>query len=456
MPEHLPSRKNVLQSAEATGSADSSGKNQEILDDPPSDSIRERAIKQAKSHEQIEAQERLVAEHELERKLSNLELMLGNSDENEEFLGLRNAIQTKEDVVSIEQQVSSLHIELLSKGGSSKDILAKLISAFYGNPEVSTWVNNWKNFLRLHDFATTKPPAERKAITSIIATADFRSSTSFTETLVKIKESEDISIATKREITQKFDPSHITSIKDMDLQLKKIKKAQRHIRQELSSYKAENDKIALKKRNKIKQLKALPLDDPKRKKLEREVQNLQDQEERVMKQVTSLEAARKTDISFELRPNYHVELSKDGTRSIRYQDYPFTIPLPSNTLPFQGRKNIRSLNTAFVFIPLHTAGMTDILYRPPLKSGVVPSKQHRDMTHFILSHLGYNDDVILSASDIHKLAKQLATLSSQAPTESGRYNLAELRIYDKFEDKVDMERLGEYLEMVREKGTDLG
>ncbi len=182
-----------------------------------------------KSCEKIESRDREYenADVDLENDISLLEISnenkLGLSVSQQKLnVQISQKLDNTEDI-SIAEEIKNYKEELLEQGKSQIEILTLLISKFENEESVSVWLDNWKNYQKLHNFAGSKPPAERRAIQNIIVNADFTSETAFSTSLAEISQSAEISTETKLEISREFGGSHIDSVDGMGFQLKQVK-----------------------------------------------------------------------------------------------------------------------------------------------------------------------------------------------------------------------------------------
>lgn len=439
---------------------------------------------QNKSREKIDNQEHSKADSDLENDIENLdkniittENLKGFIDEN--FAGNLEAFETaiiylnKQLIfsrnVSSEELISKLKIsisenkeistadkikntklELDKQGKSQIEILEILISKYENEEAVSTWVNNWKNFLKLHQFAENKPPIERQAIQKIIANADFTDENAFNTSLVEITNNAEISDKTKLEISREFNGANISSVAEVDNGLKLMKARKNEITQVLDNKKNKADTLNSELDNLETELKALPLDSPKRTEIETKIEQKKEILEKTETTIEKLDKENAKDVSFILREGIKAKLNNDGSRSIRILSEDFNIRLPSNRLPFTNTKNTRSVNLAFSYLALREQNIADVMFSPDLKNNSVPTKSQRKMAHTIFEALGIDDVKILSKEKIKQFKSDFALLTNSQDSKTNRECLIELGIYDVYSQNIDINKLKKCLKFIKE------
>lgn len=439
---------------------------------------------QRKSREKIEENEHKKVELDLEKEMCFTEI--SNENELNKFLennypnninakkishnyfqrqnelGLSVSVEVIENYIksqtednnelSAEDQIKNYKEELTKQGKSQSEILQLLIAEFEGNESISVWVENWKSYLKLYHLAESKPLAEKTAIFSIINKADFTSETAFSTSLVEISQSADISNETKLEISREFNGANVFSVDDMNYTLKEVKNHKEKIENAISTKSCEKSSLDLEIDTLEDELEKLPLDDPKRKELEAEINQKKEALEQTENEINQLEKEKPKDISFQLREGFSAKLNPDGSRSIKILAKDFAIKLPSNFLPLTTTKNLRAINLSFPYLALKNQNIADYIFSPNLDNNSVPSKSQRDIGHLIISTLGFDDKRILSEENIKQLNKDLSKLT--LGVGRGQENLIELEIYDISSQSIDKTRLAEVLKVVRE-GRDL-
>jgi len=431
-------------------------------------------------HKKIEEQERLSADLELEEnlsELSSLDLINKEYPNNEEALSIgkefieRNAlmgiIPTEKELeahisdklgngekLSQEDEIKALKNELESEGKSSTEILQNLISRYDNVPEVKTWVENWKNFLELHELAKSKSPTERKAIETIISNSDFTTENAFETALESISNNSEISAETKEEISLKF--GKITSVGGMDSTLNQLKDHKKGIEKAIS----EKGEIKESLEGEISDLKSkIENTEPfstERKELEKQLEAKTKNLKVAESEIRELQETIPKEISFPLREGFTAKLNSDGSRVIRIDGLNFDLKIPDNKMPFQGQKNMLAINLAFNYSALHMSGMEG-LFNPPLGSGDVPDKNHRILSGKILSNLGYPTDTILSNDHIKQLKDDLGILKQKGSNSTGMEDATALGIYDISTQEINMNRLTKCLSFIKQnRGKGIG
>ena len=401
---------------------------------------------QRKFHEEIDNQDSKRAEINLTNELS--------------FLGVSQSVKEKKQIkdndldvdkeLSIADQIKNYKEELTKQGKSQSEILSLLILNFENNEIVSKWIKSWRNFQKLHNFAETKPPAERQAIQKIISKADFTNESAFSTSLAEISQSAEISATTKLEIAKEFGGGvHIDSVDGMDYQLKQIKEHTQAIEEEIGLKSREKSSLDSEIENLEDELDTLPLDDPKRQELEGEIEQKKEVLEEIEITINDLKEAKPKNVSFQLREGFNSVLNPDGSRSIKIIDSDFLIKLPSSRWLFSDKKNMRAINLAFPYVALKNQNLAGILFRPNLENGSIPSKSQRDLGYLILSSLGYDDRKILSQENIKQLNKDLSMLNPKNG-KPGLENMIEIGVYDVASQSLNKIKLKKVLILVRE------
>ncbi len=301
----------------------------------------------------------------------------------------------------------------------------------------------------MHQFAETKPPAERKAIQNIISKADFTSENAFENSLIEISKSADISAQTKLEISREFDGANVFSVDDMDSTLKEVKSHKQKIQNAIDLKSSEKDSLKTEIVNLESKIEELPVEDPKRKEITKELEQKKESLRQTETEIESLESTKPKDISFQLREGFSAKLNPDGSRSIKINSLDFAIKLPSNFLPLTGTKNLRSINLAFPYFALKNQNIARFIFSPNLKNNDVPNKGNRKMGHLILDSLGIDDTKILSEENIKQLNVDLSRLTS-IPGKNGQECLIELGGFDIASQSLNKKRFAEVLKYVRE------
>ncbi len=445
MGEKLPKREGMLPYANSNEFADSLGENQSS----PTPQQPHFSLEQQQKQKKIALQEQENAENELDGKLDFFSEMIGEDVELGKKDEYEKVDETHVENYSVEDKIKVLNKKLRAEGKPLDEILKTLISRFGKEKSVSLWVKNWKNFLRLHEIAEKKPPAERAAIQQIIYKADFSSSSAFAASLKEIQASENISEATKLEISQEFGGGKVKSVKQMDRRLKKIQKEQKRVSQAIESKNAETENLKTEVSGLKKQLEDLSPNDQKRKMLEKEIREKKATLEETENAIKLLTETKK-DVSFTLREGITAKLNPDGSRSIIIDTESFEIRLPSNNLPLTSTKNVRSVNLVFPLRFLKSQNVEKEVFALPVRQNGVPSRAQRNMGHLILSSLGFHDSQILSEENILQLREDISRLCGSQKGKSGRDNLIALKIFDIKEDKLNKEKLREVLEFIKE------
>lgn len=369
---------------------------------------------------------------------------------------LPNEVRAKVDLklnetssLNKEEQIKKLKTDLQSQGKTSEQILKSLLEKFGDDTEIPVLVENWKNFLRLHELASSKSPKERRAIQRIISRADFTSQNSFTVSLNAIQSSVELSDQTKLEISMEFNGADVHSVSQMDSGLQFLKGQKQKINATLNKKVEQLNTLNSDIKNLRNKIEDLSPSDPKRKELEDQLSQKKDLLKNTKNHVELLEREGKRDIAFEIRSGFFAKLNSDSSRSLKIPEN-FSLKLPSNALPFTGIKNRRTVNLSFVCSPLIRFGILDEVFSPNLESDTVPMKVHRDMGHFILDALGIDDKQLLSESDISQLDKDLTRLTDSHGMKSSREHFVDLGIYNTIDQKLDKKQFKRALFFVKE------
>jgi len=393
--------------------------------------------------------------NDIAQKYFNEQISLGFSVDEEYLLRSINKLTNNEHELSTADKIKNFKEKLSQQGKSPTEILQTLIKE-YGNEEaVSTWVENWKSFLQLHELAENKPSTERQAIQNIIAKADFSNENAFTNSLSEIANSVEISTETKLEISHKFKGESVSSVGEMDSALKQLKSKKAKIEDAINEKKFEKTSLLSDIETMEDELKNLPMDDPKREKLKTNLIMKKQVLEQTVTTIADLETERPKEVSFTLRDGVSAKLNPDGSRCVEIGENKFTIQLPENAL-FMGRKNILSINLAFTYKILSQLGI-ETLFTPKLKNGEVPDKQQRLFGRQILNELGYKTDQILSQSSIFQLENDLGKLKQKGSNTTGMEDLEALGIWDISNQSVNENQFNSCLHFIREnRERDIG
>ncbi len=482
MQNNLENNSAMLRSADPERSADSLGENHVSLSlEQHNYRVNERIL-QRKSHERIEEKEHRKADSDLENDINNFsenivtigslhkfidDYYSGNMIAMEiaksylkrqndfgvdvsasELIDKIDSESSEQDELSTADRIKNYKEKFTLQGKSQTEVLQLLISKFENEEAVSTWVENWKNFLKLHQFAKSKPPKEQKAIQRIIAKADFTNENAFENTLAEISQNTDISTQTKLEISRKYDGANVFSVDDMDSTLKEVKNHKQKIEKAIDLKSRENDLREAEIDSLKSEIEELPFGDTKRQELELKLKQKTVALKHTKSVIENLKNANPKDISFQLREGFSAKLNPNGTRSIRINSVDFVIKLPSNFLPLTGAKNLWSINLAFPYLALRSQNIADDIFSPHLRNNDVPSKENRKMGHLILSSLGIDDTKILSEENIKQLNIDLARLTS-IPAKTSQECLIELGIYDIASQSLNKQRFIEVLKFMR-------
>jgi len=483
MPNNFEKNSATRKSDELKSSSDSLKENQDSLSIEQLKYREEQQKERSKSREKIDIQEHLKADIDLESDINNLgsnyitisnlkdfieENFAGNSEalnyakkhlERQAMFGAKvsknklvekiNQNIDKEDNISTADKIKNFKEQLLKEGKSPTVILQTLIAKFENEEAVSVWVDNWKNYLKLHQFAENKPPAEREAIQKIISKANFSDENSFDVSLIAIAQSTEISSKTKLELAREFGGSHIDSVDGMDYQLKQVEIHKKAVENQISVKSREKSSLDSEIESLEDELDTLPLDDPKRQELEEKIEQKKEILGQTENEIDRLEKGKPKDISFQLREGFLAKLNPDGSRSIKIDSAGFAIKIPSNRLPFTSTKNLRAINLAFPYLALKNQNIANTIFVPNLDNNSVPTKSQRDMGHLILSSLGIDDTRILSEENIKHLKKDLSVLTPKNG-KTGQENLIELGVFDVDSQSLDKGKLKKTLELTRE------
>jgi len=434
----------MLKSADPERSADSLIGNQASPSLEQLDYKEKRQKEQRKFHEIIDKKEHKKADEDLENKL----LTLGISVNKKEIEKTTNDSLHINKELSNEDRIKA-YTETIRQGKSQTEILSLLIAKFENEEAVSTWVENWRNFQKLHRFAESKSPKERKVIERIISKADFTSETAFSTSLLEIAQSKEISDETKLKISREFNGANVFSVNDFNNTLQEVKTHKQKIENAISTKSHEKEFLDSEINELKSKIEKLPLSDPKRQELEQKLEQKKTVLKQTESEIDSLEKAKPKNVSFQLREGVFAKLNPDGTRSIQLNSRDFAIKLPSNFLPFTDMKNMRSINLAFPFLALKNQNIARFLFQPNLISNQVPSNENRKMGHLILNSLGFDDSKIITEENIKQLNTDLARLTS-IPAKTGKECLIEFGVFDIVSQSLSQKRLLEVLGHIRE------
>lgn len=485
MPENFEYSDVMLKSVDSKESADSARQNRPRLTiEQQNDRLKQRK-EQELSHNKIEDHEHNQADKVLEEELENtdnvideknLEVFIKENypnspkyiDDARDFLSRHSVIGVKvseqklrdyiaetfdnSEDLNIGDQIVATKEQLTAQGKSQVEILNTLLSRFESEEAVSTWIENWKNMLALHKYSENKPPQERKAIQSIIVNADLSSENSFDLALTEIENSSEISETTKEEIALKF--GKISSVGEMDSTLNQLKDHKEGIEKAISGKEEVKNALEGEISDLKKQIENTEPFSQEREKLEKKLKTKVGSLKTAETEIRELKENTPEDISFPLREGFTAKLASDGSRIISIDGLNFDLKIPDNKMPFQGRKNMLTVNLAFNYSALHKSGMED-LFNPPLGSGDVPDKNHRILSGKILSNLGYPTDTILSNDHIKQLKDDLGILKQKGSNSTGMEDATALGIYDLSTQEINMNRLTKCLSFIkqnREKG----
>lgn len=449
----------------------------------------EQREKQRKNHENLEEQERLKADIYLENAIYKPENKLVRKDNlteivNQSYFSNTRAIEIalkylerqndfgidvteselkdkinieikKESEISTADKIKNYKYQLTQQGKLPTEILQTLISKFENEESISTWVSNWKNFLKLHQYAQTKSTVQQKAIQKIIAKADFTNQNAFTNTLSQISKSSEISTTTKLEIAQKFSNENVTTVVEMDNTLKQIQTRKKDLEKTINIKYVEKKSLKLEIENLENQLEKLPYHDPKREEIDVKLKEKKEALKDTENTIQTLEEESPKNVSFPLREGYTAKLNPNGTRTIEIDDLNFSLQLPENRL-FMNQKNMLSINLVFAYRAFALNGMERI-FTPNLENGAIPDKKNRLFGSRILKLLGYPTNQILSQTNIFQLQKDLSKLKQSGSSSTGMEDLKTLGIWDIAKQEVDNNRLNSCLWFIRKnRGRDVG
>ena len=474
----------VQKSADPMGSADSLRENQGSPSLEQLNYKTKQQKEQSISREKIDTQEHLKADIDLEKDLEILKPKIINLDNfesfiNEKFGGNKKAYKIGKDILSMQlvfdidvtsqdlshkikgellenrelstaDKIKVFKEQLSQEGKSPTIILQTLITKFENEEAVSVWVDNWKNYLKLHQFAENKPPVERKAIQKIISRANFSDENSFDSSLIEIAQSSDISNITKLEIFREFDGAKVFSVNQMDAGLKQLKNRKNKVSKALNAKSQTKKYLDLEIKTLEKELEKLSHNDPKRKELENKITQREEALKQTNTEIVSLKIEKAKDVSFQLRDGISAKLNSDGSRSINISSEDFSIKIPSNFLPFSGNRNLRSINIAFPYLALRSQNIADVIFKPNLSNDSIPSHDQRNLGHLILDSLGIPDDKILSEFDISQMKTDLLRLTSLQSGKTGQECLIDLGIYDISTQNIDKVQFKKVLVFIRE------
>jgi len=431
-------------SGDLNGSPDSVRQNVEKL---PLKQLAYRAKQNKKQQElynEIDEDDHQKADSELENALLSLDVFADGG----ELRKAQNRDLDVNDKLNIQQKIKN-YTESLKGEKSHQEILRLLIAKFENEKGVETLVNNFRNYLKLYQFAETKPPQERKAIQRIISKADFSNESAFSNSLAQISQSAEISKETKFEVVKVFSGVDIYSVDGMDYQLEQVKEHTKAIQREIDNKSRKQESLDSEIEDLENELSNLSLGSPKRQELEEKIEQKKEQLENTKDEIKRLEKGKPKETSFVLREGFLAKLNPDGSRSIKIGEN-FAIKLPSNRLPFfSGDKNMRTINLVFPFKTLRDLQIADVIFSPNMENNTVPTKSQRDMGYLILSSLGINDTKILSEENIKKLKKDLQFLKHKGGKSPKEY-LIELGIYDVGSQSLDREEFKKRLELIKD------
>ncbi|MEZ5196378.1 MAG: hypothetical protein R2764_08260 [Bacteroidales bacterium] len=367
----------------------------------------------------------------------------------EELLQYISSQLNEKESISKVDQVKSYKKELQNEGKSQIQILQILISAYEVDESLASLVANFKNFLKLHQFANKLNPQEKTTINHIISAVDITESNSFSLALLRIEESSRITTETKLDIKREFSTTGINSVTGFDQTLNKEKNFKRNIEKQIDS-KIKQIDILTGDISKLQQeIEKLPLDDPKRSQLEEQLKEKEGVLKSTENDLSTLNSVKPEEVKFMLRKGLVGVLNPDGSRSVRILSENFTIQLPSNRLPFQETKSLRAINTAFPFLVLRSLNIAQFVFVPELKDNSIPSKSQRDISHLIMSSLGIVDSKIINDSEIAQLQNDLSKLEDAEAGKSGQECLIALEIFDLSSQTVNKSRLKSILQFIR-------
>ncbi len=362
---------------------------------------------------------------------------------------ISNNLDTELDISS-EESAILLKETLIASGRSQKEILKTLIETYENEPELKTFVENWKKFLELWKLAKDKPPNERKAIETIISNSNFTGNNSFDLALTEIQRNESISYDTKLQIQRKFKTTGVKTVRDFDKTLRREKSYKKQLERKIQTRNTDIENLNDEINNLNAELDKLPSDDPKRVELEATIKEKHKLLKTFNQELSILHEAKPDSVQFQLRNDLIAKLNPDGSRSVKIQSENFTIKLPSNKVPLMSDKSLRSINTAFSFLALRSLKISNEIFTPDLVDNGIPTKSQRDTSHMILSSLGIDDSQILSEKEIAQLKTDLSNLVDSNSGKIGQECLIELGVYDVTLQKVNKDQLKKALRFIRE------
>ncbi len=357
---------------------------------------------------------------------------------------------SNENAISSEERAIFLKEKLVTQGKSDVEILKTLLTNFRDEPEMKNFVDNWENLLKLHKYAQTKPPHEQKIIQKIISQSDFTSEESFTVALFAIQNHSKISSETKLDIQRSFKTTAINTIRALDYTLKQEKRYKENLEKRIYSRNSDIQNLNYEIKKLKSDLKKLLPDDNKRAEIEAKIKEKGSLLTLFEHELVELNKAKPENVQFLLREDIKGILNVDGTRSVKIISENFSIQLPSNKLPFSGRRNLGSINTAFPYLALRSLNISDEILHPDLINNSIPLKSQRDISHLILLSLGIDDSQIILESDIKQLKDDLAHLVNSEAGLSGRESLIELGVYNLTIQSVNKTQLKRALRIIRE------
>lgn len=405
---------------------------------------KEHSLRLHKWNKSIEQSEFLKTEHEIDQELKLLGIM-GNisfSKTHKRRMDLETKLIKEEEVQNYLKQL---------KGQSSELILQKLILKYENDESLKIWIDNWKNFLSLSEYAEDKPPAERKAIKSIISKANFTEDNSFDMVLTEIEKSSDISNKTKLEISRKFKTNGINTIGAFDHALKQKKKWKNDIEKSILYRNSDISNLKNEIQNLNNKLDKLIVSDPKRDKIQEQIKQKEILLKTYKSEIIEFQKTNPKIVQFLLRTNIQAILNPNGSRSVKMLDSSFIIDLPENSF-LMNNKNLRTLNLTFPFMILLSQNMTDEIFPPGIVSGSIPNKRQRRIAHFILSGLGFNDKRIITEDEISQLKEDLSMLQDKEnQSKTGQECLVEIGVWDCVSQKLNEKHLRILLEIIKKK-----
>ncbi len=488
MPEKFETTELMLQSVDSNESIDSTRQDRAQVDLEHLDFKAKQREKQRKIHKKLENGDRLKAESDLENSLNSLgneiitednlvhfveenfsgnreiyeaaknyldkQALFGRKVKDEELKTKLTSMEIEKSTLSIEDKIIGYKEQLATEGKSQSEILRILITKYEGNDSIPVLIEAWQNMLALHKYSENKPPQERKAIQSIIANADLSSENSFDLALTEIENSSEISETIKEEIVLKF--GKISSVGEMDSTLNQLKDHKEGIEKAISGKEEVRNTLEGEISDLKKEIENTEPFSKEREKLEKKLEAKVGSLKTAESEIRELKDNAPEDILFPLREGFTAKLDSDGSRIISIDGLNFDLKIPDNKMPFQGRKNMLTVNLAFNYNALHKSGMEG-LFNPPLGSGDVPDKNHRILSSKILSKLGYPTDTILSNDHIKQLKDDLSMLKQKDSNSTGMEDATALGIYDISTQEIKMNRLTECLSFIKQnRGKGIG